>query len=92
MRTFSTEVTPILLALTLLTSLLGSSPQPGVEEKPKMPDYFKNEQLGGSQQPQIQICNLSSQDTNGQFKTCRYDCGTQITVGQRFVCPFTMQR
>ncbi|MCK3775389.1 hypothetical protein MZK49_01440 [Ensifer sesbaniae] len=80
----------MLLALTLLTSLLGSPPQSGIDEKPKMPDYFKN-QLGGSQ-PQTTICNLSSQDSNGQFRTCRYDCGTQITVGQRFVCPFIMQR
>lgn len=81
----------MLLALTLLTSLLGSPPQSGTDEKPKMPDYFKNNQLGGSQ-PQPSICNLSSQDSNGQFRTCRYDCGTQITVGQRFVCPFIMQR
>ncbi|MBK5568196.1 hypothetical protein AB4Z34_13425 [Ensifer sp. 2YAB10] len=79
----------MLLALTLLTSLLGS-PQSGIDEKPKMPDYFKN-QLGGSQ-PQTTICNLNGQDSNGQFKTCRYDCGTQITVGERFACPFIMQR
>ncbi|OCO98168.1 hypothetical protein BC374_26655 [Ensifer sp. LC13] len=86
-----TEVTTMLLALTLLTSLLGTSPQSGIDEKPKMPDYFKNSQPGGSQ-PQTTICNLNSQDSNGQFKTCRYDCGTQITVGDRFSCPFIMQR
>ncbi|NUS68854.1 MAG: hypothetical protein HOQ41_10920 [Ensifer adhaerens] len=86
-----TEVTTMLLVLTMLTSLLGTSPQSGTDEKPKMPDYFKNQQ-GGGMQPQTTICNLNSQDLNGQLRTCRYDCGTQITVGERFSCPFIMQR
>ncbi|KOF22062.1 hypothetical protein AC244_00370 [Ensifer adhaerens] len=63
-----------------------------------IPDYFKNNQMGGGQpgfgggQPGVTICNLNGQDRRGQFKICRYDCGTEITIDQRIVCPFIQQR
>lgn len=69
----------LLLAGTVLTA-----PQ----DKPAIPDYF-GDNLG---QPAITQCNLTSDELNGQFKTCRYDCGKTLTIGARLVCPFVLQR
>ncbi len=62
-----------------------------------IPDYFNNNQIGGAGGQSgfgggQRICNLNGQDMRGQFKICRYDCGTEITIDQRVVCPFIQQR
>ncbi|WP_457582726.1 hypothetical protein [Ensifer canadensis] len=64
---------------------------PNPQGNKAIPDYFKNNQIGGGQ-PGVTICNLNGQDMRGQFKICRYDCGTEITIDQRVVCPFIQQR
>lgn len=80
----------MLLALALLTSLLTDQPLlPNPQGNKAIPDYFKNNQIGRGQ---VTICNLNGQDMRGQFKICRYDCGTEITIDKRVVCPFIMQR
>lgn len=71
----------LLLAGTVLTA---------PEDKPAIPDYFDGNGTAG--QPAITQCNLTSEDLNGQFKTCRYDCGKTLTIGARVVCPFVLQR
>ena len=71
----------LLLARTVLTA---------PEDKPAIPDYFDGN--GSTGQPAITQCNLTSEDLNGQFKTCRYDCGKTLTIGARVVCPFVLQR
>jgi hypothetical protein len=71
----------LFLAGTLLTA---------PEDKPAIPDYFGGNDTSG--QPAITICNLNSEDVNGPFKTCRYDCGKTLTIGERLVCPFVLQR
>ncbi|NVD38295.1 hypothetical protein HT585_05470 [Ensifer sp. HO-A22] len=64
---------------------------PNPQGNKAIPDYFKNSPMGGGQ-PGVTICNLNGQDMRGQFKICRYDCGTEITIDQRVVCPFIQQR
>lgn len=71
----------LLLAGTVLTA---------PENKPAIPDYFDSNGTAG--QPAITQCTLISDDLNGQFKTCRYDCGKTLTIGARVVCPFVLQR
>lgn len=70
----------------LLTGTVLTTP----EDKPAIPDYFDGNGTVG--QPAITQCNLTSEDLNGQFKTCRYDCGKTLTIGARVVCPFVLQR
>lgn len=78
---------------------------PNPQGNKAIPDYFRNNPMGGGQpgvgggqpglggrQPGVTICNLNGQDMRGQFKICRYDCGTEITIDQRVVCPFIQQR
>ncbi|URK88158.1 hypothetical protein LP421_12085 [Rhizobium sp. RCAM05350] len=60
------------------------------EDKPAIPDYFGGNDA--TDQPAITQCNLSSEDVNGPFKTCRTDCGKTLTIGSRLVCPFVLQR
>ncbi|WP_455272163.1 hypothetical protein [Rhizobium herbae] len=60
------------------------------EDKPVIPDYFDDNDATG--RPATTQCNLGSEDVNGPFKTCRYDCGKTLTVGARLVCPFVLQR
>ncbi len=69
----------ILLAGTLLVP---------PEDKPAIPDYFG--QGTESRPPIMETCNLNGEDANGPFKTCRYDCGRTLTVGERTVCPFVL--
>ncbi|WP_438749325.1 hypothetical protein [Pararhizobium sp. O133] len=71
----------LLLAGTLLLS---------PEDKPAIPNYFDDNR--GSNPPIVEICNLNGEDVSGQFKTCRYDCGRTLTIGERSICPFVLQR
>ncbi|WP_349433669.1 hypothetical protein [Pararhizobium sp. A13] len=73
------------IAIFLAGSLLTSP-----EDRPNIPDYFDGNR--GSDQPVVTPCNLNSEDVNGPFKTCRYDCGKSLTIGARLVCPFVLQR
>ncbi|MFB2551086.1 hypothetical protein [Ensifer soli] len=79
---------PVLfLLITLLTPL--SEQGPASHRKDAIPDYFGNQNSG---RPALKQCSLSSQGMAGRFKTCRYDCGASLTVGERATCPFVLQR
>ena len=71
----------LLLAASILTA---------PEDKPAIQDYFDGR--GHANQPLTTICNLNGEDVRGTFRTCRYDCGATLTVGERSVCPFILQR
>lgn len=75
------QIIVLLLAGTLLVP---------PEDKPAIPNYFEDN--AGSNPQIIETCNLNGEDANGQFKTCRYDCGRTLTVGERSVCPFVLQQ
>lgn len=69
-----------------LAGVLLSAP----EATPTVPDYFDGKTEPAS--PAIVLCNLNGEETSGPFKTCRYDCGRTLTVGERSVCPFILQQ
>lgn len=76
------NITILFLAGTLLTPS---------GDGPAIPDYFGNR--SHAREPRAAIaCNLIGDETNGPFKTCRYDCGKTLTVDARAVCPFVLQR
>jgi hypothetical protein len=77
-------------AMKMIVVFLAGTVLAAPEDKPAIPDYFDGN--GAAGQPAITQCNLSSEDVNGPFKTCRYDCGKTLTVGARLVCPFVLQR
>ena len=72
-----------MIALLLAGTLLAPP-----EDKPAIPDYFE----GGSAPSITQVCNLNGEDVSGPFRTCRYDCGKTLTIGERTVCPFVLQQ
>ncbi|CAN7177668.1 hypothetical protein LJR098_000298 [Rhizobium sp. LjRoot98] len=76
--------------MKIIALLLAGAVLTAPEDKPAISDYFGNN--GTTSQPAITQCNLTSDDLNGQFKTCRYDCGKTLTIGARLVCPFVLQR
>lgn len=60
-------------------------------DRPAIPDYFANKSHAG--EPRVTLaCTLIGNETDGPFKTCRYDCGRTLTVDARAVCPFVLQR
>ncbi len=59
------------------------------ENKPAIPDYFGSGTGSGSSV--TETCNLNDEDVSGPFKTCRYDCGKTLTIGERSICPFVLQ-
>ena len=77
-------------AMKILALFLAGSVLTAPGDKPAIPDYFGRNDATG--RPAIAQCNLSSEDQNGQFKTCRYDCGKTLTVGAPLVCPVVLQR
>ncbi|KQV37237.1 hypothetical protein ASE23_00865 [Rhizobium sp. Root73] len=76
--------------MKVIALLLAGAVLTAPEDKPAISDYFGNN--GTTSQPAITQCNLTSDDLNGQFKTCRYDCGKTLTIGACLVCPFVLQR
>ncbi|WP_426123349.1 hypothetical protein [Pararhizobium sp. PWRC1-1] len=76
--------------MTIIALLLAGAVPTAPENKPAIPDYFGGN--GTTGQPAIIQCNPTIEDANGQFKTCRYDCGKTLTIGARVVCPFVLQR
>ena len=76
--------------MTMIALLLAGTLLTAPEDKPAIPNYFDGN--GATGQAVISQCNLASDDVNGQFKTCRYDCGKTLTIGAQVVCPFILQR
>ena len=75
-------------AMKMIAVFLAGTILAAPQDKPAIPDYFGGNDATG--QP-VQ-CNLRSEDVNGPFKTCRYDCGKTLTIGSRLVCPFVLQK